>query len=225
MTKRNTAILFVWGLLMTTALHANIYGSPPTQLPTLDTCSGCLFAYIQFPSTAAGQSILSYQFYNGAGAGTSNYLTPILLEQTATRTFKVLAVGESSTGFAAGTNSVAFVLAAGTNQIEDANTFFGYVDGSVDSSGNITPNTGTITSNYPTGPGSTSYFAGLYSALPPLTVGQSINSFSAFTDNPPGQNNRTYSLQVTTTPEPGMYGALALGLSGVVVVLTRRRKA
>ena len=232
MTKRNLSLFLGAILSMTTMLRADIhtYGSDPTQnLGTLDTCVGCLFALIQFPGSAAGQQVLSYQFYNGAGAS-ANYLTPILLEQNSNpadaRSFTILAIGDSSTGFVAGYNSINFVLASGTNDVVDGNTFFGYIDGSVNGAGGVSGNTGTITSNYPTGPGTPGYFAGYSGSadtypVPLITAGTPIST-SEWADV--GQNNRNYSLQVTTTPEPGLYGVLALGLSGVVVALTRRRR-
>ena len=223
MTKRNLALCFGVVLSMTTMLRADIVGSnPQTALPTLDTCSGCLFAYIQFGASNAGQAVLSYQFYNGAGAGTTNELTPILFEKTGfvtDRTFEIRGIGNTSTGFAAGYNTVPFVLAQGSATVLDANTFFGYVDGDASGKGN----TGTIVSNYPTGPGATTYYH--IAITGGVSAGDSIGDFHAFTDSPtPGQNARTYSLQVTTTPEPGFYGALALGLCGLVVGLKRRSR-
>jgi hypothetical protein len=199
----------------------NVYGSNPnTNLGTLDTCSGCLFAYVDFPGSAAGSTVLSYQFYNAAGA--SNYLTPVLLEQNSTtpRTFKIIGIGDASTGFVPGYNSINFVLAGGSATVLDSHTFFGYVDGTVSSSGQITGNTGTIPSNYPNGPGAPGYFAGLFS---PVTV-QVGNTFATDEWVDVGQQNRTYSLLVTTTPEPGFYGLLSLGLGGVLVGLTGRRR-
>lgn len=207
------------------SLHADIVGSNPyTALPMLDSCSGCVFAYVEFGAANAGQTVLSYQFYNGAGAGTSNYLTPLLLEETSSTpgvsgstTFDVLAIGAPSTGFAAGYNSESFTPVAGSATVLDSNTFFGYVDGNV-ATGEA--NTGTITTNYPTGPGATTYY---HAPVGTFGLG-SITGFNAFTDEPiPGQKDRTYSLQVTTTPEPGLYGLLGVGLCAAAFVVRRRR--
>jgi hypothetical protein len=204
---------------LATLAQADISGSDPhAALPTLDTCVGCVFAYIDFTAGNAGQTVLSYQFYNGAGQGTTNNLTPLLLEKTGLRTFTILGIGTTATGFNAGYNDVNFGLQSGSAVVVDANTFFGYVDGTASGLGN----TGTIVSNYPTGPGATSYYTDPVGAL---TVGQAYSTFNAFTDVPvPNQNNRTYSLQVTTTPEPGFYGLLAAGLGALGFAVARRKR-
>jgi hypothetical protein len=222
-TIRNLSLSLALVLLMATALSAGIqnYGSDPNlNLGNVDTCSGCLFAYIQFPGSAAGQTVVSYQFYNGAAVGTTNQLTPILFEQTADRTFEILGIGASSSGFAPGPISVPFVLAQGSATVLDGSTFFGYVDGSA----NGVPNEGTISTNYEQAgqSGSPSYF---HEPAGALSATESISGFYTFTDQPfPDQGDRTYSLQVSTTPEPGFYGLLSLGIGGLVVGLTRRRR-
>jgi len=197
--------------LLSVVARADVLGSNPyTQLPTLDTCSGCIFVYIQFGAANAGQDVESYQFYNGAGAGTNNVLTPILFEKTGAQDFSIIGIGASSTGFAAGYNSVPFVLSQGSATVVDSNTFFGYVDGNA--SGTIT-NAGTITSNYPTGPGAPGYFHWPAGAL---STGFSA-TFNTWADV--GQNPRTYSLQVTT-PEPSFY--LSFLLSAILIGLRVR---
>ena len=186
--------------------RADVLGSNPyTQLPQLDTCSGCIFVYIQFGSANAGQEVESYQFYNGAGAGTTNILTPILFENTGGQNFSILGIGASSTGFAAGYNSVPFVLSQGVSTVLDSNTFFGYVDGNA--SGTIT-NTGTIPSNYPTGPGKPGYF---HPPAGPLSTSFS-GTFTSWANV--NQQDRTYLLQVAT-PEPGFY--LSFLVSAILV--------
>jgi hypothetical protein len=198
--------------LLSTVTRADVLGSNPyTQLPTLDTCSGCIFVYIQFGSANAGEHVQSYQFYNGAGAGTTNVLTPILFENTGGQNFSIIGIGASSTGFAAGYNSVPFVLSQGVDTVLDSNTYFGYVDG--DALGNT--NTGTITSNYPDGPGAPGYF---HSPAGPLSTSFS-GAFTSWADV--GQKNRTYSLQVTA-PEPGFYAAFLL--AAVFVGFTLRSR-
>ena len=233
---KNWKVSFALGAVLAMAplvrANVNVYGSDTPIIPgTLDSCLGCLFAYIQFPGSAAGQTVVSYQFYADATANPSNYLTPVLLEQSPSnvRDFTILGIGTPSTGFTDGAiNNEPFVLAAGSAQVADGRTFFGYIDGDVTSFtlGTVVGNYGTIPSNYPTGPGVDGYFAGYpYSSdtQPPLsvTVGASFVT-SEYSDV--GQNPRTYSLQVTTTPEPGLYGILALGISGLVIGLQRRSR-
>ena len=217
MKNRNLSFILGMALFIAPILRADIYGSNPTvNLGILDGCNGCLFAYVPFPGTAAGQTVTSYQFYNAAGAGTTNSLTPVMLEQVNSSTFDVLAISEASTGFAGGYNSLPFVLTGGSAKVVDSSTFFGYLDGYIDGSGNVHGNTGTIPSNYPTGPGQPGYFSGYFSPIPlPLKVGVTIDTFWTYAEIP--QSNRTYSLQVTT-PEPSTYLILAMGLGSVLLV-------
>jgi hypothetical protein len=226
--KHTLAVLVFVGLTLATTGRADISGSNPyAPLPVLDGCVGCLFAYIPFGAANAGQTVVSYQFFNGAGAGTANFLTPVLLEQNSVSSFTILGIGQSSTGFAAGYNSEPFVLESGTATVVGSGTFFGYFDGSVnDSTWVATGNTGTIPSNYPTGPGAPGYFTGYtpvgQPAILSLTAGQTLDSFDTYADF--GQNGRTYSLQVTTNPEPSFYGLLAFGLLGGALILNGRRR-
>lgn len=212
------ALMVVAAMSALTISKADTFGSDPNlQLNMVDTCAGCVFAYVNFTAASAGQTVTSYQFYNGAGANTSNDLTPLLLEMIDTREFKIIGIGQSSTGFVAGYNSVNFVLASGTANISGANTWFGWAD--VDSLGN--PNTGTIATSYPDGGGLVSYY---HAPTTGLTLGQELSDFHAFSDSPvPDQKDRSYSLQVTTVPEGAESLCLVL-MSGALFFLASRRK-
>ena len=216
--KRNLGILVSIGLALATVARAGVYGSNPTvNFGHLDTCSGCIFTYVDFPGTEAGQQVFSYSFYAGA---TGNKITPILFESTGGSNFKIIGIGTTQTPSATGTNTFSFGLTTGTATIMDANTSFGWLDGSP--GGGM--NTGTITNNGVAGPGPGNYFS--YFPSPTVTVGETV-AFQTFTGLGQGQNTRTYSLDVTTTsftsvPEPGFYCAFGAGLIGLLVV--RRRK-
>ncbi len=218
--RRNLGILVAVGLAFATAARADVYGSDPTvNLGTLDTCVGCMFAYVDFPGTAAGQVVTSYSFYAGT---TGLDITPLLFENTGGTDFKIIGIGTTQVPSTLGTNTFAFGLTSGTATVQDSNTYFGWIDGNTTG----TANTGTITSNYNAGGGG----FGNYYASPPGTI--AVNdpfTFNTFTITA-GQNTRTYSVNVTTatatTPEPGVYGiygAFALGLIALVGI-TRRRK-
>ena len=208
-------------------LFADVSGSPLLDYGTLDHCTGCIFPIIQFTAANAGQSVKSYSFFAGTAnlaessydtSVTSNFLTPILFEETSGSLFTILGIGAPSSGFVDLTiNTRPFVLSAGSATVLDASTFFGYVDGKASGSAN----TGTISMNYPSGTGPVKYFHDYVGAL---TVGQSITMTSLAGI---GQGTRTYALQVTT-PEPGFYGILAvfaLCLTGLFATVGRRKNA
>jgi hypothetical protein len=172
---------------------------------------------------------VSYSFYDGQSAASTNSLTPLLFQETASGSgvFSVIGVGASSTGFTpAAVNTEAFTLAGGT-ATAGANTFVGYLDGQITGQAGSTftfsGNAGTVSVTYPGDGGPDPYFFGNGISGPgALTLGSAMaaNTFVGF-----GQATRTYAFDVTTTPEPGFYGLLALGLGGLGMFVSRRRKA
>jgi hypothetical protein len=224
--------LYVLGfaiLICAASACADITGSPLQDYGNLDTCNGCLFPTIQFGVQTAGQTVQSYSLYAGSvglGDTSGNYLTPILFEQDTINPdeFSVLGIGASSTGFGLGLHiNIPFVLIAGSAQVQDGNTFFGYLDGQVVAAGGglftVTPNPGTISTTFPGNSGPSQYYIG---SVPALTVADTL---TASTFASAGQDSRTYALQVTT-PEPTFYSLIGLELSGLaafVFAATRRR--
>ncbi len=217
---RSSIVLALAGLALATVAHAEVYGSNPTvNLGGLDTCPGCIFPYIDFPSGAAGQSVTSYSFYVGTPSGNDpvigNEITPLLFEESGSN-FTIIGIGTTQTITAVDTTlTFPFGLVSGTATVVDGNTFFGYVDGNPSGATNY----GSISMNYPTGPGPGNNFS---FPTGPITISETL-PFLTYTGL--GQNTRTYSLDVTT-PEPGFYavfGAFAAGLIGLLVA-TRRRK-
>jgi hypothetical protein len=185
---------------------------------------------VQFGAQNAGQFVLSYSLYAGSkglGDTSGNYLTPILFEQSPSdvREFSVIGIGASATGFGLGTTlDVPFVLIAGSAQVLDSKTFFGYLDGKVTPAGGgsfaISPNAGTISTTYPGNNGLSQYF------IPSVSSLTANDALTAITFGDVGQSSRTYALQVTT-PEPGFFPVLGLELSGLAIlaiVAARQRK-
>jgi hypothetical protein len=224
MFSRGFCTILFCGLIFVGSAMANVYGPPVVNYGNLDTCAGCAFPLVQI---TAGQTVASYSFYDGQSAASSNYLTPLLFEETAPGTFSMIGIGASSTGFTANAvNTETFTLAGGT-ATAGADTFFGYLDGQISgqtgTTFTFTGNAGTVSTTYPGNGGPDQYFLGNGGSGPgSLTLGSSTaaNSFVGV-----GQATRTYALDVTTTPEPGFYGLMALGLSGLGIVVSRRRKA
>jgi hypothetical protein len=216
-------IITVCGVLALAAIPSFadvVSGSPLQDYGNLDGCQGCLFPIIEFGAPTFGQTVTSYSFYDGDGSTVSgNVITPILFEETSSPgTFTIRGIGYQATGFTDNAINVEpFVLASGQSTVLNGNTFFGFVDGSANGS---TTNSGTVSMNYPAGTGPVNYFSDSVGAL---AVGESV-SFTSLEGI--GQGSRTYALDVTTTtPEPGFYGLLALGLSGLVTIVSRRKKA
>jgi hypothetical protein len=212
------------GLICVGGALADISGSPLQNYGNLDTCVGCLFPAIQFGVQDAGQTVLSYAFYDGQTLASTNYITPILFEESSGNVFTVIGIGASATGFTPnGINPEQFTLLAGSATVEDTNTFFGYLDGRLTYAGGgiytVTGNAGTISTTYPGNGGPSQYFIGEVASLG-VNTALTGNTFGS-----QGQSSRTYALQVTT-PEPSFYGLLGLELSGLVIVtvVSRRRK-
>jgi len=224
MTFKNA--LAVCGVLALAAIpsFADVLGSPLQDYGALDECVGCLFPVIQFTAANAGQLVTSFSFYAGTGNSayssdnakvTSNDLTPILFEETSVGVFQILGIGQTVLGFTDGAvNKEPFVLASGSAKVQDANTFFGYVDGTAGGTGN----SGTVSMNYPDYTGPVLYFSQMTGAL---SAGEPID-MTPLADI--GQGTRTYALQVTT-PEPGFYGVFALCLTGLIAALRRKKSA
>jgi hypothetical protein len=203
------------GLSLAAIGRADTIGSNPTvDLPVLDTCSGCSFAYIEFAAANAGQTVTSYSFFAGAGTG-SHRITPLLFESTGVDTFQVIGIGATQSAITANAeNTFSFSLQSGTATVVGANTWFGWIDGAPSGA----TNAGTITA-------STSGGIGQYYA-PAQSI--SLNGSMAFdTFAGVGQSNRTYSLDVNTAsmiqaPEPSALLLLVTSLLGVGWVSRKR---
>jgi hypothetical protein len=192
--KRKLGIA-VAGLVLAAVGRADTLGSNPSAgLPTLDTCSGCSFVYIDFAAAEAGQTVSSFSFFAGAGTA-SHEITPLLFENTGGDNFEVVGIGETRSGITADAeNTFAFGLQSGTATVAGANTWFGWVDGGPKGGSN----SGTITLSTTGGIGQ------FYAAEQSMSLDGSID-YSTFTGV--GQQDRTYSLDVTTSsvqpvPEP-----------------------
>jgi PEP-CTERM motif-containing protein len=209
---RNLAVTVGFGLILSSSAWADISGSPLIDYGNVDTCPGCVFPIIQFTAHNAGQTVLSFSLFD-ENAPNANLLTPLLFEQSTPGTFTIIGIGQQESGFTHGQNlNIPFVLTSGTDVVQNANTFFGYVDGNVKGA----TNAGTVSTTFPGNGGPVQYFHANY----PLAVGGPPVTFDSFVGV--GQVSRTYALDVTTTPEPGFYGFLTLGLGALGYAIRRR---
>lgn len=196
-----------------------------------DYCTGCLFAYAQVPLGDSGQQLSSWSFYaaanpsfptNGNANGVGNLITPLIFNSS----FTLIGIGTTQASTGPGIQSYAFGLTSGTDVLA-AGDWLGWRDGSVSSQNN-----GTISLDMSGGPGlfyhtcdnptadsngTTCYYSA--SDPNPVTVGDTLSFSDAST------SARSYSVEYTTTPEPAFYGALAVGLAGLIVTVRRRKKA
>jgi hypothetical protein len=222
--------LIVFAVLISVgSAFGDITGSLLKDYGNLDTCNGCLFPTVQFGAQTIGQTVQSYALYAGTSTlpdTSGNWLTPIVFEQDTINAshFDVIGIGASANGFGLGLHSdVPFVLVAGTAQVQDANTFFGYLDGKLTPAGGgsftVSKNEGTISTTYPGNSGPSAYFIG---AVDSLAVNDTL---TATTFVAVGQSSRTYALQVTT-PEPTFFSLVGLELSGLAALafVARRQR-
>ena len=194
---------------MSASGFADVLGSPLIQRLETDSCTGCLFAYAVVPGADANQTLSSWAFYADA-APTSprpggNLITPILFSPTGT----VLGIGTTQTVTSPGAQSYSFGLASGSNVIQ-AGDLLGWRDGGTAANSG---NNGTISLFLDGGPGIHYYSCvvqGTCAFSGSVAVGDTFALENAST------TARSYSAEFTTTPEPGFYGALTLGL-GVLI--------
>jgi len=212
-------------LILAFSVHADVLGSALIQrsYPGTDYCTGCLFAYAAVPGADVGQTLSSWAFYaaanpsdptNGNPTGAGNMITPLLFQSAGGDNLTVVGIGTThARSGTPGVESYSFGLISGTATLA-AGDYIGWRDGGT---GAGQGNNGTISLDLGGGPG-------LYYSPSSLSYGGAValgNTF-AFTNN--STTARSYSVEFTTTPEPGFYGILALGLSGLVLAVTNRRR-
>jgi hypothetical protein len=211
------SLLFLCGLAFLANGYANVYGTPSSglvQRTLSDYCTGCLLAYTEAPVSGTGQVLSSWSFYADGNPSfpDGNLITPLIYNSS----FQVIGIGTTDTVTTNGQlYSFGFGLNAGTNVLT-AGDWLGWRDGGVAAG---TENNGHISLSYD-GSGGIYYYSCNSGCQDygTLSLGDPAGSFS-FT------GPRTYSVNFTTTPEPGFYGILGLGLGGLVTFVSRRKKA
>jgi hypothetical protein len=214
---RRGSLLFLCGLAFLANGYADVYGTPDSglvQRTLTDFCTGCLLAYTEVPLSGTGQTLSSWSFYADQAPSFPNgdLITPVIYNSS----MKVIGIGTTDTVATNGQlYNFAFGLTSGTNVLA-AGDWLGWRDGGVPAG---TENNGHISLSFDGSQGIYYYScnAGCQD-YGTLNLGDPGGSFS-FT------GPRTYSVNFTTTPEPAFYGLLALGLSGLVTVVSRRKKA
>jgi hypothetical protein len=200
-------------VLLAGAASATTIGSDLIERGVTDTCIGCLFVYIPFPTSAIGQTVTSWGFFdNRAGA---NLITPVLFSGTGSA-LEVAAIGTTRTNAGGGAQTYDFGLVSGTAAV-GANMYFGWRDGNA---GGSIVNAGTIQFELTGGPGILYHTsaAGVYQFNGALTVGQAYTFSNQLTEA------RIYSADVTYTPEPAVFGLLGSGLLALVVAARRVKR-
>jgi hypothetical protein len=185
-------------------------GNPVIERSTIDTCNGCSFA-LSTPFSTTGQ-LTTWSFWADV---TGLSLTPLLYQNTGS-SFVISGIGTAVSVSALGAQTYAFGLQAGSDLV-DANTYFGYRDGTTESA-----NTGTIPFTDSASGALQYYFgdgAGGPNADPFVGETMALGSFNG------GLLNRNYSIQATsaasTVPEPSAWLLMAGGFGALLV---RRRK-
>jgi hypothetical protein len=213
------SVLIVGVAALAAPAYADIYGTPTSgliQRTETDFCTGCLLAYVQVPGAGAGQTLLSWSFYADLHPAnvnsTGNLITPVIFDSAS----KVKGIGTTRTVATNGAlYSYSFGTVAGTDVLA-AGDWLGWRDGGT---GVGSQNDGHISLDLFSGPGIH------YDSCPP--AGTCINSGALSVGDQATfllAAPRTYSVNFTT-PEPGFYGVLALGLCGLVAAVRRRRQS
>ncbi len=212
---KNILTLAVVGSTIGISGFANTTGSPLIQRQLSDTCVGCVFAYI--PITDIGETLISWRFYADQIIRPNSLITPLLFENTGGSNFKVVGVGQTQSVINNGINAFTFGLQSGGTALIGSNYWFGWRDGGTTGSGN--EGNISLTQNPGPGPGIFYFQDGNYTYTGTTNVNQSFAMINTFTES------RTYSVEATTTPEPGFYAALAIGLSGLAFARRRSVKS
>jgi hypothetical protein len=203
MRKLPLLAVVIFAIILAAPSFADVQGSPLIPRSLVDTCAGCLLAYIQFPQTDAGLTIESWSIY----AQAENPITPILFEKSAGDNFQILAIGTEQTPSAIDTIlSFNFGLVSGVGTIIDSNTYFGWRDGSADGSqingGSIAMDESFEQGGSANGPG-VYYNGGGVRFDGSISVGDQYTFTNAYT------TKREYSVQATVTEPESIVSLLA----------------
>ena len=190
--------------------NAATLGNPAINRPLDDTANGVTYVWLQsFSSTAYGESLATWSFFDNDNFSPDRQVTPLLFEQVGPKLFILRGVGETRTTTEAGLQTFSFSLQEGTATILNSAFLFGWKDGSP-----TTHNQGVIDWD---SDGPVSIIGGENNVdLPAVggTLDFSVKEYRA----------RTYSFQVTTVPEPSISILAIFGL-GTATFSRRRRKA
>jgi len=220
MRKLPLLAVVILAIILATPSFADLPGSPLiAQSTTVDSCYGCLFAYIQFPAADFGHSIEQWGIYAQVAG---NPITPLLLEKdggTPTDpTFSILGIGTEETPSITGVSWFSFGLVTGSSTVKDANTYFGWRDG--DAAGTDISKGGTIAIGFSGGPGV--YYDGQKGGPYQLSGAISFGSSDyQFTDD--STTTRQYSVEAIV-PEPESIVSLLACLAGVAGFVRLRRR-
>ena len=177
-----------------------------------DTAPGAIFVELDGFSQAGQLS--SFAFFNNDLSQNDRELTPLVLELVGSDFF-IRGVGAAVTNTGSGAQTYPFALTEGSSAV-GPNFFFGYKNG-LDSDSN---QPGVIEFSFVPGATSERFFGQNFANNldPDVNLGQ-----GTFLGAPIGQQERVYSVQATSVPEPASAGLLALGAFGMVAL--RRRKS
>jgi hypothetical protein len=188
------------GLFCGTSI-ADTIGNPIVERTYIDTCDGCSFA-LSTPFTTAGE-LSTWSFYADT---TGLSLTPLLYELTGGN-FIISGIGTTVNVTSLGAQTYDFGLLQGTDFV-DANTYFGYRDGTTTAG-----NPGTISIDNSNSGALMWYF---HSVDP--VVGANASAYEG------GLLDRNYSLEADTTaaPEPSAWLMMLCGLGGLSLQIRRK---
>jgi len=202
-------------LLLAAGAYADVFGNALQQRSYVDQCDGCVFAYLPVPAGDVGQTLDDWSYYADQNSVVGNLITPILFLSLGSNNFQVAAIGATQHNAGPGVQHYLFGLQPGGNAVLQAGEYLGWVDGTPAGA----TNSGTISFD---GTAEGAWWYNSYPGIGSIAVGNNITLMPSTVLGTVSFEDRTYSINGSTVPEPTSILLFGICLVGVGNRLRRR---